>query len=392
MEFHTKELVLRSKKVAVKFEEFLRTSRFCDIQIQSGQVTVKAHRVVLAAASPYFKALFNTGLKESSEELVDLPSVHPDVLPLVVNYIYTGRVTIHSSTAQELMAAAHMLCLDGLVTGCARFLERQLDPSNALSMLSFAEIYSCSELIEHTLDYIWEHWAIVTRMEDFLDVKLASLIRILSSDKFTVESELEVVGALLRWLEHDPAARTPHCAQLMNLPHLVRLSTNTLHDIWRNVKDIGLAENLHLIGEKMGLMMEPEGKHRNSIMKQCILAVFGLVEIVLRCTLTMNDFQGLMMQLEDTFDHRLHSACTYYEYPQMLYRRLTCVSFTSRIPVLVLDSASRFRFCCRFRSRSLLANPPDYGPPLIVATASADGDGVQQLRRLLRGGDHQRYL
>ncbi|GBP51515.1 hypothetical protein EVAR_44491_1 [Eumeta japonica] len=30
-----------------------------------------------------------------------------------------------------------------------------------------------------------------------------------------------------------------------------------------------------------GLMMEPEGKHRNSIMKQRILAVFGLVEIVL---------------------------------------------------------------------------------------------------------------
>ncbi|GBP62994.1 hypothetical protein EVAR_44047_1 [Eumeta japonica] len=44
--------------------------------------------------------------------------------------------------------------------------------------------------------------------------------------------------------------------------------------------------------------MEPEGKHRNSIMKQRILAVFGLVEIVLRCTLTMNDFQDLMMQLE----------------------------------------------------------------------------------------------
>ncbi|GBP88390.1 hypothetical protein EVAR_58992_1 [Eumeta japonica] len=49
-----------------------------------------------------------------------------------------------------------------------------------------------------------------------------------------------------------------------------------------------------------GLMMEPEDKHRNSIMKQRILAVFGLVEIVLRCTVTMNDFQGLMMQLEES--------------------------------------------------------------------------------------------
>ncbi|GBP93858.1 hypothetical protein EVAR_69691_1 [Eumeta japonica] len=53
-----------------------------------------------------------------------------------------------------------------------------------------------------------------------------------------------------------------------------------------------------LMMETEGLIMEPEGKHRNSIMKQRILAVFGLVEIVLRYTLTMNDFQGLMMQLE----------------------------------------------------------------------------------------------
>ncbi|GBP81462.1 hypothetical protein EVAR_59444_1 [Eumeta japonica] len=47
-----------------------------------------------------------------------------------------------------------------------------------------------------------------------------------------------------------------------------------------------------------GLMMEPEGKHRNFKMEQRILAMFGLVEIVLRYTLTMNDFQGVMMQLE----------------------------------------------------------------------------------------------
>ncbi|GBP57139.1 hypothetical protein EVAR_33382_1 [Eumeta japonica] len=40
-----------------------------------------------------------------------------------------------------------------------------------------------------------------------------------------------------------------------------------------------------------GLTMEPEGEARNSIMKQRIQAVFGLVEIVLRCSLTMNDFR-----------------------------------------------------------------------------------------------------
>ncbi|GBP35276.1 hypothetical protein EVAR_19497_1 [Eumeta japonica] len=49
---------------------------------------------------------------------------------------------------------------------------------------------------------------------------------------------------------------------------------------------------------KNGLMMEPEGKHRNSLVTQRILAMFGLMEIVLRCYLTMNDFQGLKIQPE----------------------------------------------------------------------------------------------
>ncbi|GBP37431.1 hypothetical protein EVAR_16336_1 [Eumeta japonica] len=47
-----------------------------------------------------------------------------------------------------------------------------------------------------------------------------------------------------------------------------------------------------------GLMMEPEDKHRNYVMKKRILAVFGLVEIALRCTLTTNNFHSLMMQPE----------------------------------------------------------------------------------------------
>ncbi|GBP78598.1 hypothetical protein EVAR_65026_1 [Eumeta japonica] len=45
-----------------------------------------------------------------------------------------------------------------------------------------------------------------------------------------------------------------------------------------------------------GPMMEPEGKYRKFIMKQRIPAVCGLVEIVLRCTLSINDFQGQMME------------------------------------------------------------------------------------------------
>ncbi|GBP97454.1 hypothetical protein EVAR_101206_1 [Eumeta japonica] len=94
-----------------------------------------------------------------------------------------------------------------------------------------------------------------------------------------------------------------------------------------------------------GLMMEPQGKHRNSIMKQRILAVFGLVEIVLRCTLTMNDFQGLIMQLEGRADEGLLSS----------------------------DPAHRFRLSCRPAERD--AEPGDPGAVVFP-------EGVQDSQRI----------
>ncbi|GBP57128.1 hypothetical protein EVAR_33371_1 [Eumeta japonica] len=45
--------------------------------------------------------------------------------------------------------------------------------------------------------------------------------------------------------------------------------------------------------------MEPKGRHRNSITEEYILVVFKLVRVVLKCTLTMNEFQGLMLEPED---------------------------------------------------------------------------------------------
>ncbi|GBP23844.1 hypothetical protein EVAR_86221_1 [Eumeta japonica] len=47
-----------------------------------------------------------------------------------------------------------------------------------------------------------------------------------------------------------------------------------------------------------GLMMEPEGRRWYSIIKQRSLAMFGLVHILVECTLTMIGFQGLITELE----------------------------------------------------------------------------------------------
>ena len=45
------------------------------------------HRVVLEAASPYFTAMFSSGLEESTSAKVQM-TIDPDVLFNVVDYVY----------------------------------------------------------------------------------------------------------------------------------------------------------------------------------------------------------------------------------------------------------------------------------------------------------------
>ena len=49
--------------------EMRDSKKLCDVIIHVGELTVNAHRVVLAACSPYFTAMFSGEMKESNRAL-----------------------------------------------------------------------------------------------------------------------------------------------------------------------------------------------------------------------------------------------------------------------------------------------------------------------------------
>lgn len=63
---------------------------FCDVQLQVGQETFKVHRLVLAASSPYFAALFTGGMKESSKDVVEILGIEARIFQILLDFIYTG--------------------------------------------------------------------------------------------------------------------------------------------------------------------------------------------------------------------------------------------------------------------------------------------------------------
>lgn len=66
---------------------------FCDVQLQVGKETFKVHRLVLAASSPYFAALFTGGMKESSKDVVQILGIEAAIFRILLDFIYTGMLS-----------------------------------------------------------------------------------------------------------------------------------------------------------------------------------------------------------------------------------------------------------------------------------------------------------
>ena len=107
----------------------------------AGGMRFRVHRAILAANSPYFRALFTNGMKETDEETIELPGVDPSILEMVLNYMYMRSIVINLDNVFTLLTHADNFFVSGLVEKCSEFLRSNLSSTNCVSILKFAQSY-----------------------------------------------------------------------------------------------------------------------------------------------------------------------------------------------------------------------------------------------------------
>uniref|UniRef100_A0AAQ4Q4Y7 Kelch repeat and BTB (POZ) domain containing 7 n=1 Tax=Gasterosteus aculeatus aculeatus TaxID=481459 RepID=A0AAQ4Q4Y7_GASAC len=164
-------------------------------------------RNVLAAASPYFKSMFTGGLNESAQERVVIRGVDPESMAVIVDYCYTGRVTITEGNVQRLYAAANMLQLEYIRKACSGFMTRRLDLSNCVGVLKFADTYGNPGLKGNAQAFIARNFGQVCSGGELSELDLTQLREMLSLDTLDVDCERKVCSAALQWIEANALLR-----------------------------------------------------------------------------------------------------------------------------------------------------------------------------------------
>ncbi|ESN99210.1 hypothetical protein HELRODRAFT_155962 [Helobdella robusta] len=195
----------------------------CDVTLVAGNVSLAAHKVVLAACSSYFKAMFTCRLSESTADKIDLRLLDSTALEILVDFMYTSELYITEENVQALLPGANILQLFEVKDACCDFLQSQLHPSNCIGIRSFADLHACADLAYYAHLYTQQHFVEVAIQDEFLNLPLPQMIKLISDDRLLVQSEEQVYEAVISWTMYDFSNRQKHIDQLIEY---IRLSLN----------------------------------------------------------------------------------------------------------------------------------------------------------------------
>ncbi|KAI0603780.1 speckle-type POZ protein-like protein, partial [Pyrenophora tritici-repentis] len=139
--------------------ELWETSLFTDCCLLVASHEFKAHKAILAARSPVFRAMFEHQLEKRLTNRVDINDLDPKVFKEMMGFIYTGKAPhlhIHSMVC-DLLAAADRYGMEGLMVLCEDALSRNLSVENAAHTLILADLHSAQQLKTQALDFIALH-------------------------------------------------------------------------------------------------------------------------------------------------------------------------------------------------------------------------------------------
>ena len=172
----------------------LRTnSLLCDAVLVVEDKRFPVHKAILAANSEYFRALFTNGMKESKESEVHISGVNQQMMTLILEYVYSRRVTLTAESVVTLLPIADNFLMPGLKNACCDYLISQLNPTNCVGVMEFAEKYNCERLYERARRYLLLNFRHVsTQSTEFLELDVEALSSILSEDHLHIKQEEEV--------------------------------------------------------------------------------------------------------------------------------------------------------------------------------------------------------
>uniref|UniRef100_A0AC11C3S9 Kelch like family member 12 n=1 Tax=Ovis aries TaxID=9940 RepID=A0AC11C3S9_SHEEP len=220
-----------AKSILNSMNSLRKSNTLCDVTLRVEQQDFPAHRIVLAACSDYFCAMFTSELSEKGKPYVDIQGLTASTMEILLDFVYTETVHVTVENVQELLPAACLLQLKGVKQACCEFLESQLDPSNCLGIRDFAETHNCVDLMQAAEVFSQKHFPEVVQHEEFILLSQGEVEKLIKCDEIQVDSEEPVFEAVINWVKHAKKEREGSLPDLLQYVRMPLLTPRYITDV-----------------------------------------------------------------------------------------------------------------------------------------------------------------
>ncbi|XP_055303186.1 BTB/POZ domain-containing protein 3-like [Sitodiplosis mosellana] len=158
--------------------------------------SIRAHRCVLAAISPKYKAQFYGGHPDEGE--IHVADVSAAAFNEFLQFFYLKKVILNTKNIEGVLNLAKQSLVDAFVTECIDFLMEVVNVDNLCWAYGLAILYDIKKLKDHCEPQISADTKKVFASEDFINCDHDLLIHILKLDTMDCK-ETEVFDACIAW-------------------------------------------------------------------------------------------------------------------------------------------------------------------------------------------------
>lgn len=221
-------------------------------------IQIEAHKILLAAGSDVFRAIFYGKLKEAGE--IHMTDVSDAAFKEFLQYFYKNKLKLSAENIVEVMYLGQKYNVPKCVEDCADILKRTLNDENIFTGLLMAILYDQTELLKVCEKHIISYTDAVFKTTGFLECDRNVLQHILNMELFSC-SEVNVFDACMDWVKAkskcDVLTKEIIQEYLGDLYYNIRFASMTMHQLCGLQMKYGSVISSDFIDITKIIIMEP---------------------------------------------------------------------------------------------------------------------------------------
>lgn len=234
-----------------------RKGECCDVTLQAPGISYQAHKVVLAAASEYFKIMFTSSMKEKNMEIINLniaKQLDVSQLSSVLDYIYTGEIVLNDENILPTLCLSVFFQIPTLTERCQGYLISEVSKVNCCGFYVLAKCFALEELKIEASQFIHDHFPELEGLSH--DINLLGNVELpvyLASDTLGKSSEpsknceTHVLGNVMEWLSyakfHDANELLRHVRFSLVPKKVIQTHCEAVKEVKAPSEDLNSAQN-----------------------------------------------------------------------------------------------------------------------------------------------------